>query len=474
MWRLCRLGYRYEPALMGTAFVLTLVAAVPDALLAVWFKLLGEGVLEHKAGLTEFAVLALAVSAVATWLAQTISTRLQRRFRDKVTIALESHVARLQAATPTIAHQERPDYLDRLSVLREQIFTLDHMYMSVFATAGWIVRLAITVALLATVNPVLVTLILFALPTVAATSWRPAVERTAQERGAQSDRLARHLFEVTTTAAPGRELRLLGIGPQLAARRRSAWERWYGPVAAARTGSSVWYAAGWAIFAAAYVGAIAVAASGPHASAAAAILVLTAGARLSSYVGATVSEIGFLRGIWMDGSRRLAWLEDYASAAVADADLPAPDRIAEGIRFDHVTFCYPGTRKPALADVDLFLPSGCVVAVVGENGAGKTTLVKLLAKLYPPASGRILVDGRAVTKVAPSTIAHTFTVPALGLNVPIPAAPKGGSVTVAFTFRTGRAGTYAWQCYAECGDGPTGWGYPMTTEDMMRGAVVVR
>jgi ATP-binding cassette, subfamily B, bacterial len=402
MWRLCRLGYRYEPALMGTAFVLALISAVPDALLALWFKMLGEGLLEHKPGLLEFALVALAVSAGATWLMQTISTRMQRRFRDKVTIALESHVARLQADISTIAHQERPEYLDRLSVLREQIFTLDHMYMSVFATAGWIVRLGITVTLLATVNPVLVTLVLFALPTVAATSWRPVVERTAQERGAQSDRLARHLFTVTTTASPGKELRLLGIGPQLAARRRSAWEQWYGPVAAARTGSSAWYAAGWAIFGAAYVGAIAIVATGKHASAASAILVLTAGARLSSYVGATVSEIGFLRGIWMDGSRRLAWLEDYASAAVADADLPAPDRIAEGIRFDHVTFCYPGTTKPALADIDLFLPSGCVVAVVGENGAGKTTLVKLLAKLYRPTSGRILVDGADLARLDPA------------------------------------------------------------------------
>jgi ATP-binding cassette subfamily B protein len=239
MWRLCKLGYQYEPALMGTAFVLALVAALPDALLAVWFKLLGEGLLDRKPGLLAFAVAALAVSAVLTWLLATISARLQRRFRDKVTIALEAHVARLQATVPTIAHQERPEYLDRLSVLREQIFTLDHMYMSVFATAGWIVRLAITVALLATVNPVLILLVVFALPTVAATSWRPAVERTAQERGAQSDRLARHLFMLTTTASPGKELRVLGVGPQLGERRRQAWEQWYAPVARARSGPAL-------------------------------------------------------------------------------------------------------------------------------------------------------------------------------------------------------------------------------------------
>jgi ATP-binding cassette, subfamily B, bacterial len=402
MWRLCRLGFRYEPALMGVAFVLTLVAALPDALLALWFKLLGEGFLQHRPGLLEVAAAGIGVSAVATWFLQTTSTRLQRRFRDKVTIALESHVARLQATISTIAHQERPEYLDRLSVLREQIFTLDHMYMSVFATAGWILRLAVTVALLATVNPVLVTLALFAIPTVAATSWRPVVERVAQERGGQADRLARHLFTVSTTAAPGKEIRVLGTGRDLADRRRSAWEQWYGPVAAARTRSSAWYAAGWAIFAAGYVGAVVLTSTGQHASAASAILVLAAGSRLSAYVGATVSEIGFLRGIWMDGSRRLAWLEDYAASAAREADLPAPDRIRQGIRFERLTFRYPGAPAPALDDVDLYLPAGCVIAIVGENGAGKSTLVKLLAKLYLPTSGRILVDGGDLARLEPA------------------------------------------------------------------------
>ena len=399
MWRLCRLGFHYEPALMGISFVLTLVAALPDALLAVWFALLGKGLIEHNPGLLRFAAVALAVSAVATWLLQTVSTRLQRRFRDKVTIALESHVARLQASISTIEHQERPEHLDRLSVLREQIFTLDHMYMSVFSTAGWILRLAITVALLATVNPVLITLVLFAIPTVAATSWRPVVERIAQERGAQADRLARHLFTLSTTASSGKELRVLGIGPAFAERRRASWERWYGPLARARARSSAWYAAGWAVFALGYVGAIVLVATGPHGSPASAILVLTAGARLSSYLGATVSEIGFLRGIWMDGSQRLAWLENYASAKAQDAELPAPATLTEGIRFENVTFRYPGSDKPALQGVDLFLPAGSVVAVVGENGAGKTTLVKLLAKLYAPTSGRILIDGVDLARI---------------------------------------------------------------------------
>jgi len=136
MWRLCKLGYRHEPRLMLWAFVLSQFAALPDALLALWLMLLGKGVLEHRSGLIQIAAVGLAISAVATWFLRTVSTRVQRRFRDRVTIALESHVARLQASIATIAHQERPEYLDRLSMLRNQVFVLDHMYMSVFSTVA--------------------------------------------------------------------------------------------------------------------------------------------------------------------------------------------------------------------------------------------------------------------------------------------------------------------------------------------------
>src|SRR5438067_8745671 len=115
MWRLCKLGYKHEPRLMISAFVLSQIAALPDALLALWLMLLGKGVVEHRPGMVEGAAIGLGVSTAATWFLRTVSTRLQRRFRDKITIALESHVARLQASVATIAHQERPEYLDRLS-----------------------------------------------------------------------------------------------------------------------------------------------------------------------------------------------------------------------------------------------------------------------------------------------------------------------------------------------------------------------
>jgi ATP-binding cassette subfamily B protein len=392
MWRLCKLGYRHEPRLMLWAFVFSQLAALPDALLALWLMLLGKGVLEHRSGLIQIAAVGLAISAVATWFLRTVSTRVQRRFRDKVTIALESHVAKLQATIATIAHQERPEYLDRLSMLRNQVFVLDHMYMSVFSTLGWILRLGVTLALLASIHPALILIALFAVPTVLTSTWRPGVERDAQERAAPSHRLARHLFTIATTAPPGKDVRVTGIGDRLIRDRRSAWERGYEPVAKARWGSALWHKLAWAVFGLAYVGAVVFVSSFLHRPASAVLLVLAAGARLSAYIGATVGEIGFLRGFWMDGSRRLAWLEDYAASVAAAADLSVPVAVHRHIRLDHVSFAYPGTSRVVLDDVSVTLPAGAVVAIVGENGAGKTTLVKLLAKMYEPSSGSIYVD----------------------------------------------------------------------------------
>ena len=402
MWRLCKLGYRYEPRLMIASFLLSQLAALPDALLALWLMLLGRGVLEHRTGLVQSAAIGLGVSTASTWFLRTVSTRVQRRFRDKVTIALESHVAKLQASVVTIAHQERPEYLDRLSMLRNQVFVLDHMYMSLFSTLGWILRLGVTMALLASIHPVLILLVVFAVPTVLTSTWRPEVERSAQERGAQANRLARHLFTMATTAAPGKEVRVTGIGERLITYRRAAWERWYGAVATARWGSARWHALAWAIFGFAYVGAVVFVTYGVDAPASQVLLVLAAGARLSAYIGATVSEIGFLRGFWMDGARRLAWLEDYATSVAATGDLPVPTVLHRGLRLDHVCFAYPGTSRVVLDDVSVTLPAGAVIAIVGENGAGKTTLVKLLAKMYEPTSGSVFVDDTPLARVRAS------------------------------------------------------------------------
>jgi len=166
LWRAMKRGYQAEPLLLPIAFGMSLLAALPDALLALWFKLMADGVTHGNRPLLLGAALGLGISATGTWFLKVTSDRVQRRFRDRLTIALETHVAQLQASVITIAHQERPEYLDRLAMLRDQVFVLDHMYMSFFSTCGWLLRLGVTVLLLVSIHPLLGLLAAFALPTV--------------------------------------------------------------------------------------------------------------------------------------------------------------------------------------------------------------------------------------------------------------------------------------------------------------------
>jgi ATP-binding cassette subfamily B protein len=78
------------------------------------------------------------------------------------------------------------------------------------------------------------------------------------------------------------------------------------------------------------------------------------------------------------------------------ANVPVVVRPEEGIRFEGVGFQYPGSERWALRNIDLLVPKGQSLALVGENGAGKTTFIKLLSGLYRPSEGRVLLDGRDV------------------------------------------------------------------------------
>jgi ATP-binding cassette subfamily B protein len=104
----------------------------------------------------------------------------------------------------------------------------------------------------------------------------------------------------------------------------------------------------------------------------------------------------------LDASGRYVWLLDYSREA--DHQHPSetvapPDVLGQGIDIQHVHFRYPGTDYEVLHDVNLHIPPGAMVAIVGENGAGKTTLVKLLTRLYEPTTGLILADGIDLSRV---------------------------------------------------------------------------
>lgn len=108
-------------------------------------------------------------------------------------------------------------------------------------------------------------------------------------------------------------------------------------------------------------------------------------------VSASLAAIG---GMYED-NLYLSTLYEYLETEVPPAagTLVRGPRPEDGVRFESVTFCYPDASDPALVDIDLHLPPGASVALVGENGSGKTTLIKLLTRLYRPTSGRILLDG---------------------------------------------------------------------------------
>jgi ATP-binding cassette, subfamily B, bacterial len=400
MWRTMRHAFRAEPTMAVTALVLSVLSVVPGALLAVWLKFVVDGVTQHDRGLLLAGAIGVAVSSVAIWLLRLASSRAVRRFRMKVAVSLETYVADLQAGIDTIEHQERPEYLDRLAVLRESVYQLDHMLIALTDTISAGSSLVMTLAVLTTVSPLMLLLAVFAVPSVVVSSWRSGALRRAEEAAAPDQRLYRHLFTLGTTAAPAKELRVTGNQQDIVERWSTGWRAWYRVIGATQRAGGLWLAAAWGVFGVGYAAAVYWTVDGLHASPGNVVLVVTAGGRLGQYVAMTVGEVDFVR-LWLDACRRLGWLESYAAIHRGSGNEPAPDRLRHGIALENVTFRYPGTTEPVLSDVSLSLPAGSVVALVGENGAGKSTLVKLLCRFYAPTKGRVMVDGMDLRDMAP-------------------------------------------------------------------------
>ncbi|HEX9207417.1 MAG TPA: ABC transporter ATP-binding protein [Steroidobacteraceae bacterium] len=121
-----------------------------------------------------------------------------------------------------------------------------------------------------------------------------------------------------------------------------------------------------------------------------------------SAVSASLSAIG---GMYED-NLYLSTLYDYLETPVEPSTGTATTGTAPGtgLRFENVSFTYPGAGAPAVRDVSFSLRPGESLALVGENGSGKTTLIKLLTRLYTPDSGRITLDGVDLADWEPATL----------------------------------------------------------------------
>lgn len=94
----------------------------------------------------------------------------------------------------------------------------------------------------------------------------------------------------------------------------------------------------------------------------------------------------------------------------AETKAEISDKNEAGIRFEHVTFTYPGQTRPALYDVSFVMTPETRLALVGHNGSGKSTLIKLMCGLYQPDSGKIFVNGYDITNLAPAVLRRCYSV----------------------------------------------------------------
>ncbi|AVT28203.1 ABC transporter ATP-binding protein [Plantactinospora sp. BC1] len=207
-------------------------------------------------------------------------------------------------------------------------------------------------------------------------------------------RHAAYLRDIAVTAPSAKELRLFGLHQWLVERFTREW--WDGVVEMRRkTTDGRRHAAASVLLLAAHVVVVVPLAYGAS----------NGDPSVGELTVALQALLGlFALGFTGDLQRRLHLASAAVPPALAVSALGAPATGATGlaatglpqreIRFEGVRFGYPGARRPVVDNLDLVIPAGSSLAIVGDNGAGKSTVTKLLAGLYRPDTGRIRVDGR--------------------------------------------------------------------------------
>jgi ATP-binding cassette subfamily B protein len=393
---LLRMSWRQSRFKTAAALLLILGKAVSVPLLALALRWLTNAALAGDlvgAWLAGFAVSAFAMAALTfghfSHIAYFELSEINALLEDERLIALANGSAGIE-------HQERPDYADKVVVLEREIQQIRNGLYAVLSLLSLILGIGLTGVMLMMVNPILLLLPLIAIPPLVTGQRAQAIEDRARQETASDLRLASHLFHMATGAGPAKELRVSRLADEIERRHDELWERASRKLWRAQAGASVLRAIGQLVFAAGYVAGILLvvndAISG-HRSVGDVVLAITLAAQVNQQVSFAV---GFLHDLGRIARAHVLfdWLErQVAASSPQAADLPVPRRLADGIRLRDVSFRYPDTERLVLEGVNLHIPAGSTVAIVGENGAGKSTLVKLLCRFYEPTSGTISVDG---------------------------------------------------------------------------------
>jgi ATP-binding cassette, subfamily B, bacterial len=403
--QMLRLSFHAAPVVATINVLLTLILAGGAAFTALAQRHLVDAAGRHSLAAvgvaTALGVLAhagnFALSHVQGEVSQDLTVRVARE--------IDHEVLGLTARIPTVAHLERPEFLDRLTALRRGTQALAKSVWRTVAGTASLAGLGVSAGLLAGIHPLLVLLVPFAVPTVLLAARGRAHYRSVLDARTQSERLERELHALCLRPEPAKELRVAGSAPHLDSRARALWDDSSRAFVRARAKGVGYEALGWLIFVGALLAALAFTLHlhrTQRASLGDFVLLLSLGVALSGQISqvlfnlAQVADAGHV-------TRHYLWLKEYA-AAHPSAGAPAPDRLSDGISLRGVTFAYPGTEAPpVLRGIDLDVPAGSTLGLVGINGAGKSTLVKLLTGMYEPTAGEILVDSSPLTSLDASS-----------------------------------------------------------------------
>ncbi|MBB4957050.1 ABC transporter ATP-binding protein [Micromonospora polyrhachis] len=364
-------------------------ASVAQGLALQWMV---DGALRQQVTpLTNGAVLLVVVTVIihqVTAAAADLRTRLQQQ----VGLEFDRRLMTFFAGRAGLDHYHDPAFLDAATLLRARRGELGNAFAAVVENLNVLARFVAAAVLLVSTSPVLALLPLVALPLALATRRQERLVAEAEHETAELDRQRRDLFSLASDPAAARELRLYRLTDEIADRHRRAFAAVHRVRENARVRGAVAVMLAWTGFVAALLGGLAITLDGVAvgtASPGEAVLVVVLGTRLTTATTSLTQLIAWLRRSLDTAGLYLRLVGERTAAATGgDRDAPSGD-----IVFEKVSFTYPGGSSAVLDQVDLCLPAGATVALVGANGAGKSTIVALLAGLYQPTAGRISIGG---------------------------------------------------------------------------------
>jgi ATP-binding cassette, subfamily B, bacterial len=401
-------GWRAAPRqLLLTAALLT-GGGIASLLYPIGIALVINSAVYHHSSQLVVGIALVAVLFTVTWAFGMFGGIAAAKFSQQTTFYLNAKVSEQLHAISGIDHLERPSYRTELDILQENLQLLGDGARQMLVVLQVLVRTLGIVVILAVIYPPLGLLPIVAAAPILGEHFSVTIRQRAEERLADRRRLANELFELATSAGPAKELRVFGAVQPLRARHAELATEVTRELNQVTLRGALSGIVGWLVFATGFVAGITVVvlrATHGHASIGEVVLAVTMIQTVQFQVGQVAASVGQLL-TTARHARRLLWLEDHAATerrTIQERRLIAPPAgLTRGIRLDRVSFSYPLNDTTVLSDIDLMLPAGSAVAVVGENGAGKTTLIKLLTGMYQPTAGRILLDETPLTHIDPA------------------------------------------------------------------------